>query len=85
MRIEDLEEEEEADNETLDWCKEKVSSILKSKLEKNNVKIEQAHTIPTRKRSHNKDKPRNIVFKLHLYEDKKSILWNVYQLKDTGY
>ena len=35
MRIEGLEEEEdEADNETLDWCKEKVSSILKSKLEK---------------------------------------------------
>ena len=38
MRIEGLEEKEEADNETLDWCKEKVSSILKSKLEKKQCK-----------------------------------------------
>ena len=38
-----------------------------------------------RKRSHNKDKPRTIVFKLHSYEDKERIMRNVYQLKDTDY
>ena len=84
MRIESV-EEVEADNETWDQCKEKVSSILKSKLKINNVKIERAHRIPTKKRSPNKSEPRTIVFKLHLYEDKKSIMRNVYQLKDTGY
>ena len=38
-----------------------------------------------RKRNHNKDKPRTIVFKLHSYEDKERIMRNVYQLKNTGY
>ena len=38
-----------------------------------------------RKRNHNKDKPRTIVFKLHSYEDKERIMRNVYQLKDTDY
>ena len=84
MRIESV-EEEEAENQTWDQCKEKVSSILKSKLKINNVKIERANRIPRRKRSHNKNKPRTIVFKLHSYEDKESIMRNVYQLKDTGY
>ena len=84
MRIESV-EEEEADNKTWDQCKEKVSSIFKSKLKINNVKIEQAHRIPRRKRSHNKYKPGTIVFKLHSYEDKESIMQNAYQLKDTGY
>ena len=50
-----------------------------------NVKIERAHRIPRRKRSHNKDSSCTIVSKLHSYEDKESIMWNVYQLKDTGY
>ena len=63
LRIEGV--EEEADNETWDHCKEKVRSILKSKLKISNVKIERAHRIPRRKRRHNKDKPRTIVFKLH--------------------
>ena len=63
---------------------EKVSSILKSKL-KNNVKIERVHRTPRRKRSHNKDKPRTILLKLHSYEDKESTMQNVYQLKDTDY
>ena len=63
----------------------KVSSILQSKFKINNVKIERAHIIPRRKRSHNKNKPRTIVFKLHSFEDKESIIRNVYQLKDTGY
>ena len=78
-------DKEEAEKETWDQCKEKVSSMLKSKLKINNVKIERAHRIPRRKRSHNKDKPRTIVFKLHLREDKESIMQNVYQLKYTGY
>ena len=38
-----------------------------------------------RKRNHNKDKPRTVVFKLHSYEDKERIMRNVYQLKNTGY
>ena len=38
-----------------------------------------------RKRNHNKDKPRTIVFKLHSYEDKERIMRNAYQLKNTGY
>ena len=38
-----------------------------------------------RKRNHNKDKPRTIVFKLHSYEDKERTMRNVYQLKNTGY
>ena len=59
--------------------------MLRSKLKINNVKIERAHRIPRRKRSHNKNKPRTIVFKLHSYENKESIMGNVYQLKDTGY
>ena len=84
MRIEGV-EEEKADNETWDQCKEKVSSISKSKLKINNVKIERAHRISRRKRSHNKSKPCTIVFKLHSYEDKESIMRNVYQLKDTVY
>ena len=41
--------------------------------------------IPRRKRSHNKDKTRTIVFKLHSYYDKENIMRNVYQLKNTGY
>ena len=45
LRIEGI-EEEDADNETWDQCKEKVSSILKSKLKINNIKIERAHRIP---------------------------------------
>ena len=85
MRIEGFKEEEEADNETWDQCKKKASSILKSKLKINNVKFERAHRIPRRKRSHNKDKPCTIVFKLHSYEDKESIMRNVCQLKNTGY
>ena len=78
-------EEEEVNNETWDQCKEKVSTILKSKLKINNVKLERDHRIPGRKRSHNKGKPRTIVFKLHSHEDKGRILRNVYQLKDTSY
>ena len=84
MRIKSV-EEEEADNETWDQCKEKVSSILKSKLKLNNVKIERAHRKPRRKRTHNKGKLGTIVFKLHSYEYKESIMWNAYQSKDTGY
>ena len=38
-----------------------------------------------KKRSHNKDKPRTTVFKLHSSGDKESILRNVYLLKYTGY
>ena len=75
----------EDDNETWDQCKEKVSSILKSKLKINNVNIEQVYRIPGRKRSHNKDKPRTIIFKLHSYEDKESLMQNVHQLKVTGF
>ena len=56
-------EEEEVNNETWNQCKEKVSTILKSKLKINNVKLERDHRIPGRKRSHNKDKHRTIVFK----------------------
>ena len=78
-------EEEEVNNETWDQCKEQVSTILKSKLKINNVKLERDHIIPGRKRSHNKDKPRTIVLKLHSHEDKGRILRNVHQLKDTGY
>ena len=71
LRIEAV-EEEEPDCETWDdQCKEKVSSILKSKLKLNNVKIKQSHRKPRRKRSHNKDKSRTIVFKLHSYEARK--------------
>ena len=55
LRIEGV-EEEEAENETWNQSKEKVSSILKPKLEINNVKIERVHRIPRIKRSHNKDK-----------------------------
>ena len=77
MRIEDV-EKEEADNETWNQCKEKVSSILKSKLKINNVKIERTHRIPRRKRSRNKNKAYAKVFKLHSYEDRESIMWNVY-------
>ena len=84
MRIEGF-EEEEVDNETWDQCKEKIRSILKSKLKIYNVKIERSHRIPRRKRSRNKNKPRIIVFKLHWFEDKESIMRNVCQLKDTGY
>ena len=68
----------------MEKVKRKVSSILKSKLKINNVEIERAHRL-TRKKSHNKDKPRVIVFKLHSYENKESIMWHVYHLKDTGY
>ena len=85
MRIEGVVEEEEADNETLDQYKEKVSNILKFKLKRSNVKLERAHRIPRKERSHNKDKPRTMFFKLHSYEDKESLMRNVYQLKDTGY
>ena len=85
LRAEGVEEEEETDNETSDQCKEKVSSILKSKLKINNLKTDRVHRIPRRKRIRNKDKPRTIVFKLHSSEDKESIMRNVYQLKDTGY
>ena len=53
--------EEEADDKNWDQCKEKVSIILKSKLKINNVKIDLAHRIPRRKRSHNKDKPRTML------------------------
>ena len=84
MRIEGV-EEKEAENKTWDQCKEKVSSILKSKLKINNVKIERAHGIPRRKRSHNKNKPRAIVFKLHSYQNEEIIMPNIYELKDTGY
>ena len=73
MTIESVEEEEEADNENWHQCKEKVSSILKSKLIISNVKIERVHRIPRRKRSHKKDKPGTIVFKLYFYEDKENI------------
>ena len=83
MRIEGV-KEEEADKETWDKCKEKCS-ILKSKLKINNLKIERTDIVPRRKRSHNKEKPRKIVFKLHPYEDKDSIMRNVYRLKNTGY
>ena len=69
----------------MDQYKEKVSNILKFKLKRSNVKLERAHRIPRKKRSHNKDKPRTMFFKLHSYEDKESIMRNVYQLKDTGY
>ena len=58
------EEEEETGNETWNQWKEKVSNILKSKLKINKVKIEQAHRIPGRKRSHNKDKPRTNSFQI---------------------
>ena len=84
LRIEGV-EEEEADNKTWDQCKKKVSGILRSKLKINNVKIERAYRIPRRKRSHDKNKPRSIVFKLHSYEDKESIMRCVYQLKDNGH
>ena len=50
LRIEGVEEEEEAENETWDQCEEKVSSILKSKnLKIYNVKIEQDHIISRKK------------------------------------
>ena len=49
------------------------------------MKIEQAHRIPRRKRNHSKDNSRTIVSKFHSYEDKESIMQNVYQLKDTCY
>ena len=82
FRIEDIEEEEEAaDDENWDQCKEKVSSVLKSRL---NVKLERAHGMPRRKRSH-KVKPRTIVFKLDLFQDKENIMRNVYLQNDTGY
>ena len=68
---------------TVDQCQQKVNSALKSKI--NNVKIEQAHRIPKRKRSDNKDKSRTIVFKLHSDEGKENVMRNLYQLKDTGY
>ena len=84
MRIEGV-EDEEADSEIWDQCEEKVSSMLKSKLNINNLKIERAHKTPRRKKKHNKGKPRTIIFKLHSYEDKESIMRNIYQLKDTGY
>ena len=51
-----------------------ISSILKSKLKINNVKIERACRIPRRKGSRNNDKPGTIVFKFHSYEDKKIIM-----------
>ena len=47
--------------------------------------MERTHRIRSKKRSHNKDKPLTIVFKLHLYEDKENIMSNVYLLEDTGY
>ena len=49
------------------------------------MKIERAHRIPRRKKSHNKDKLRTIVFKLNSYEDKERIMRNVCQLKNTVY
>ena len=85
LRIEGVEKEEEANSETWIQCKEKLSIILKARLKINNVKIQQAHRIPRTKRSHDKNKPRTIVFKLHSYEDKESIMRNLYQLKDAGY
>ena len=83
LRIEGVEEEE--DNETWNQYKENISIILKSKPKINNVNVERVHRIPRRKRNHNKDTPRATVFELHSYEDKESIMRNVYQLKDTGY
>ena len=58
-RIEGVEEDD--DDENWDQCKEKISIILKSKLKINHVKIDRAHRIPRRKRSHNKDKPRTML------------------------
>ena len=84
-RNEDVEEEEEADDKSWDKGTENVSSILKSKLKRNNVKIKRTGRIPTRKRRHNKGRPRTIVFKLHLYENKESIMRNVYQFKYPGH
>ena len=78
MKSVDVEEEEEADNEICDQCKEKVRSMSKPNLKTNNVKTERAHRIHRRKRSHNKDKPCTIVFKLHSYEGKESTIWNVW-------
>ena len=60
MRIEGV-DEKEAESKTWDQCKEKVSSILKSKLKVNNAKIKRARGVPKRKRSHNKDNPRTIL------------------------
>ena len=84
MRIEGV-EEKEAENKTWDQCKEKVSSILKSKLKISNAKIERARGVPGRKRSHNKDNPSTIFFKFYSHEDKESIMQNVNKSKDTGY
>lgn len=70
--VEEEEEEEEADDENWDQCKEKISSIIESKLKINKVKIKQAHRVPRRRRSHSKDKHQTIVFKLLLYEDKEN-------------
>ena len=84
LRIENV-EEKEAEDENWDQCKDKISSILKSKLKINNVRIERAHSILRRKRNHSKDEPRTIVFKLYSYEGKSNIMRNVYQLKDTDY
>ena len=51
LRIEGVAEEEEVDDENWNQSKEKVSSISKSKLKVNNVKIEQSLRLPRRKRS----------------------------------
>ena len=52
LRIEGVaEEQEEADDENWNQSKEKVSSISKSKLKVDNVKIEQSLRLPRRKRS----------------------------------
>ena len=45
MRIEGV-DEKEAESKTWDQRKEKVSSILKSKLKINNAKIERARGVP---------------------------------------
>ena len=51
LGIEGVAEEEEADDENWNQSKEKVSSISKSKLKVDNVKIEQSLRLPRRKRS----------------------------------
>ena len=71
----------ESQNETWADCEAKVQDLIKRKLKiKDDIKIERAHR--TGKIAHGK--PRTILFKLHSYKDKTTILRSAKRLSGTG-